>query len=151
MLNESFFNKILSVSILGKDNISLFDIYVNLSLKPGKPPFLINITKKMTLDQLQQLIKDNIEMLYEEFKGLKGFKIKAIKVIKPQLNYPNNLLTQSKKSEVGQGMLGPSYYEVDTTSGDDLAMKYFTSNCQVRVEVESQEIWMKVQLKFKSN
>jgi len=72
--------KIINVCKKGMDDIFLFDLFVVLDIKPDRPPFLIGVTRKKDMQVLQQQILDDCEQLYDEFKGLKGLRVKDMKV-----------------------------------------------------------------------
>jgi len=72
--------KIISANSRGKDDIFLFDIFISLDIKPDRPPFLIGITKKRDFATLHQQIREDVQELFDEFKGLKGLRVKDMKI-----------------------------------------------------------------------
>jgi hypothetical protein len=55
----------------GQDDSTLFDIYVYLAQKPKKQ-LLIPISKKSTMQNLLDKILEDLQMLDDEYKGLRG-------------------------------------------------------------------------------
>lgn len=76
-------NVIINVSSKGIDDRALFDVYVSLKNLPDER-LLVTISKKLTMQDLYNLVIEAFEMKYAYFKGLKGLRVKEM--ISPELN-----------------------------------------------------------------
>jgi hypothetical protein len=56
----------------------MFDVYVSLNTMP-QDRLLIEITQQQDFNSLFSRIRESLEMKYENFKGLKGIRVKEMK------------------------------------------------------------------------
>ena len=68
----------INVSKTNQNDKRLFDVYVSLETMP-QDRLLIEITQQQDFETLYIRIKESLEMKYEQFKGLKGLKVKEMK------------------------------------------------------------------------
>ena len=102
MVKSHNYQEVINVSKKTKDDKIEFDITVSLYSAP-KDRFMFQITQKMNFQLFFAQIKDAFELKYDYFKGLKGLRVKNMRVKQPNLllglglvNKEQELLVSSK-------------------------------------------------------
>lgn len=61
-----------------RDDKLLFDVFFSLYNKPNER-LLIQVTKKQDFKQFLSKINESLELRYDNFKGLKGLRVKELR------------------------------------------------------------------------
>ena len=145
-------NVIINVSSKGIDDRALYDVYVSLKSSPDER-LLITISKKLTMQDLYNLVIEAMESKYTYLKGLKGLRV--AEMVSPELNgYSSEVLFKGGKDIKSTSSVAtpvPMEYWCDLADNpDNLARTQLTPNCHVLVALESQDLWMTVCLRLHS-
>lgn len=87
------YNFQINVSSKGKDDKRLFDVYVSM-VNTLDERLLIEITQKQTLSGFYRSVRAALESKYPHLNGLKGLRIKEMKVAAKNSN--NDTIINSK-------------------------------------------------------
>ena len=76
------YQEVISTCKKSKEDKILFEVNISLYSKT-EDRFHLTVTKKMDFQQFFSQIKDAFELKYDYFKGLKGLRVKNLKVKEP--------------------------------------------------------------------
>ena len=81
-------------------------------------------------------MRDIFEMKYDDLKGLQGLRVKALQ----KMQSPEQVLMFGVEEKI----------PINFSNMDDLVQKQLVPNDHIFVEIESQDLWIKVLLKMNS-
>lgn len=161
--------EVINVSKTTKDDKIEFEVTVSLYSRPNDR-FFFQITKKQDFQRFFSQIKDAFELKYDYFKGLKGLRVKNLRV------KPNNLLlgfglnekqpdllisTKMLNESVASHAVAAAKQEInmdqmrkiEVENQEDLVSNALKTLRHERlyVEMESQDLWLQVKMKMKNS
>lgn len=130
----------INVCKTNQNDKKMFDIYISLESMP-QDRLLIEITQQQDFETLFMRIQESLEMKYEQFKGLKGLKVKEMK--------KQTMLQNIQKRQeifIYNQPIQENLSKLESTK-NELVIKSLKARDHIFVNIDAQDLWIKVFLK----